>query len=200
MFSNILKFANWVDILILISLLRCAYIGQRKGLYGEIFKCVGIIVALVVSLYNCRQLGKFIAGHSFLSIFYSNILSFIALLLATLFIFRLIRAVVGRLMKVEFGTRFDGLGGAILGLARGGIIASLILVFLTWLPTTTIEERINQNSYLGPSFIKVVPAIYDGVMKFYRGDRALKGDQVFGEFVGEKERQLRERAKTKVGK
>lgn len=179
-----MKLANWVDILIIIFVLRCGYIGFRNGLFGEIFRSIGIITAIVVSIYNCGRLGKYISDHSFLSLFHSKILSIIALVIATVFIFSLIRAAVARLVKVEFGPRFSRIGGVLLGMARGGVLASLILVILLWLPTSSIEATIHERSYLGPSLIKVVPAIYDGLIRFYPGVEAPpKSEEIFEELA-----------------
>ncbi len=197
MVSEILKRVNWVDCLIIVLLIRCGYIGLKKGLFGEIFRCIGMITAIVVSIYNCGRLGKYISDHSFLSLFHSKILSIIALLIATVFIFILIRIAMTRLVKVEFGPRLSRIGGALLGLARGGVLASFILVILLWWPTRSIEATIYERSYLGPSLIKVAPAIYDGLISFHPVVEAPKMEEIFEKIEKEKDRLLRERANSK---
>ena len=156
-----------------------------------------MITAIVVSIYNCGRLGKYISDHSFLSLFHSKILSIIALLIATVFIFILIRIAMTRLVKVEFGPRLSRIGGALLGLARGGVLASFILVILLWWPTRSIEATIYERSYLGPSLIKVAPAIYDGLISFHPVVEAPKMEEIFEKIEKEKDRLLRERAKSK---
>ena len=197
MVSEILKHVNWPDCLIIVLLIRCGYVGLKKGLFGEIFKSIGIIAALVLSLYNCVRLGKYISENSFLPLLYSGLLSFIALLILIVFIFRLVRLVAGRLMKVEFGPRLNGFGGALLGLARGAVIGGIILLGLSWLPIRGICETINQRSYLGPSLIKVIPTIYDGVMRIYPESKLSKSEEIFEKFEKGKARLLRERANSK---
>lgn len=185
------KLANWVDILIILLALRCGYIGLRKGLFGEIFRFVGIITAIIVSLYHGGLLGKYISDRSFLSLFHSKIISIIALLIITVFIFRLIRGVVARLVKVEFGPRLSMIGGTILGLARGGVVASLILLILLWLPTSSIEATIHERSYLGPSIIKVVSTIYDGLIRFHPGPEVPQQSEViFEELAGDRQKEM----------
>ena len=197
MVSEILKRVNWPDCLIIVLLIRCGYVGLRKGLFREIFRSIGIITALVFSLYNCDQLAKFISEHLFLPLLYSELLSFIALLILIVFIFRLLRFVAERLMKVEFGPRLNGFGGALLGLARGGVIGGIILLCLSWLPIRGICETINQRSYLGPSLIKVIPTIYDGVMRIYPEGKPSKSEEIFEKFEKEKVHLLREKGRLK---
>lgn len=185
-----MKLANWVDILIIILVLRGGYIGLRKGLSGEIFRSIGIITAIVVSIYNCNRLGKYISDHSFLSLFHSKIISIIALVIVALFIFRLIRIAVARLVKVEFVPRFSRIGGALLGLARGGVLAGLILVILLWLPSRSIEATVYERAYVGPSLVKVVPAIYDGLIGFHPGAGVPKSEEIFEELAREKQEHM----------
>lgn len=200
MVSEILKRVNWADCLIIVLLIRCWYVGLKKGLFGEIFRSLGIIAALILSLYNCGRLGNFLSDHSFLPLLYSGLLSFIALFIFVLFIFRLLRFVTEKLMKVEFGPRLNGVGGALLGLARGTVIGGVILLGLSWLPSREISETINQRSYLGPSLIKVVPTIYDGVMGIYPESKLSKSEEIFEKFEKERAYLLKERARSKNNK
>lgn len=186
-----MKLLNWVDILIIILMLWGAYIGFRKGLVFEIFKSTGIVTAIVVSLYNCCRLGRYISDHSFVTLYYASIFSVIVLLIAIVFIFKLIRLVAERLVKIEFRPLLEGFGGLILGLARGGVLASIILVCLAWLPARSIEDAIDQKSYLGPWLVEVSPAIYDGVMRFHPGEGAPMSDQIFEEMASAREAEKR---------
>ena len=100
-------------------------------------------------------------------------------------------------MKVEFGPRLNGFGGALLGLARSAVIGGIILLGLSYLPIRAISETINQRSYMGPSLIKIVPTIYDGVMGIYPESKLSKSEEIFEKFEKEKAYLLRERAKSK---
>ncbi len=51
MLLNIIKQLNWVDIFVLIVLLRTAYISRKAGLPREFFKLLGTVLAIYLSLH-----------------------------------------------------------------------------------------------------------------------------------------------------
>ena len=70
-------------------------------------------------------------------------------------------------MRVEFVPAVESNGGLILGLIRGVIIASLILVILVWLPFAQLKKAIAKDSYLGPVVLEISPTIHDSLIKFF---------------------------------
>ena len=167
MVESILKYINWVDIVIVILLLRGAYAGYRGGFGREIGRLISIVVGIVVSFQNYRPLGNFISSHSFVPSLYSNIISFIFLLVIVALVVKLLMAVIRQLMRVEFVPAVESNGGLILGLIQGVIIASLVLVILVWLPSARLKKAITKNSYLGPIVLEISPAIHDSLIRFF---------------------------------
>ncbi len=178
MFDSILKYINWVDIVTVILLLRSAYVGYRSGLGRETGRLISIIAGIIVSFQNYRLLGNLISSHSFISSLYSNIISFILLLIVVIFIVKLIMAAVRLLMRVEFVPAIEANGGLILGLIQGGIIASLVLFILVWLPFAPLKKAVIEDSYLGPIVLKISPAIHDSLIKFFPGKDTLTAQQL----------------------
>ena len=167
MVENILKYINWVDIVIVILLLRGAYVGYRGGFGREIGRLISIVAGIVVSFRNYRLLGNLISSHSFVPSLYSNIISFILLLVIVALVVKLLMTVIRQLMRVEFVPAVESNGGLILGLIQGAIIASLVLVILVWLPFAQLKKAITKDSYLGPIVLEISPAIHDSLGRFF---------------------------------
>ncbi len=167
MVESILKYINWVDIVIVILLLRGAYAGYRGGFGREIGRLISIVVGIIVSFQNYRLLGNLISSHSFVPSLYSNIISFILLLVIVVLVVKLLMAVIRQLMRVEFVPAVESNGGLIFGLIQGVIIASLVLVILVWLPFARLKKAITKDSYLGPIVLEISPAIHDSLIKFF---------------------------------
>ncbi len=167
MVESILKYINWVDIVIVILLLRGAYAGYRGGFGREIGRLISIVVGIIVSFQNYRLLGDLISSHSFVPSLYANIISFILLLVIVVLVVKLLMAVIRQLMRVEFVPAVESNGGLILGLIQGVIIASLVLVVLVWLPFARLKKAIIKDSYLGPIVLEISPAIHDSLIKFF---------------------------------
>lgn len=51
MFSSIIKAINWVDVCLLILLLRICYIALKNGFVHEVFKLLATVAALYISLH-----------------------------------------------------------------------------------------------------------------------------------------------------
>lgn len=167
--ESILKQINWVDIFVLILLVRGTYIGLRHGFITEIFEIFGIIVALFVSLRYYGNLAQFLATQALFSKLSPSLqegISFIALILLSLAIFRLGHFVTRSVMHVEGSGVLERTGGGVCGFIRGAVIAGLILFALNLLPVTYLKTSINRNSWSGSQLIKIGPAIYHTIVRF----------------------------------
>lgn len=172
--EGILKQINWVDIFVLILLVRGTYIGLRHGFITEIFKIFGIIVALFVSLHYYGNLSRFLATQALFSKLSPSLqqgISFVALILLSLAIFELGHFVIRSLMRVEGSGVLEKTGGGVCGFIRGAVIAGLILFALNLLPVTYLKTSINRNSWSGPQLVKIGPAIYHMLVRFSPGEK-----------------------------
>ena len=169
--GSIFSQINWVDIFVLILLIRATYVGLRCGLLGEIFKTLGIIAALFVSIRYHSNLAQFLTQQVFfskLSLPVNQGISFACLLLAVMLIFKLGWFIAQSIMqlKLKVAGSVEKIGGVICGFIRGGIVASLILFALNLLPLDYLKKSINEDSWSGSRLIKVGPAIHHTIIKF----------------------------------
>ena len=157
---------NWVDIIVVIFLIRGGYIGYNLGFSVELFKLLGAVVATVLSLIYYADIGNWLTSHSFLSLQVANFISFLALFFSLLLVFKLVRTLLFRILHLELFGGLESWGGFTLGLARSVIFASLFLFALTLLPMQYIKESVEEKSFSGPYLKEIAPRVLSFVLKF----------------------------------
>lgn len=155
-----LKNLNWVDILVIILLFRSSYIGLKKGLWIEVFKIFGILTALFFALNFYERLGILISSKAALPENFSKFLIFLAILFSIIFIFKILRNLLQLVVNVEVKENIDSVGGAFLGLFRGAIVCSLVLLALVLLPSRYIKEGVEKKSLIASHLIDKAPKIH----------------------------------------
>jgi uncharacterized membrane protein required for colicin V production len=156
---------NWVDIFVVIFLIRGTYIGSTKGLTAELFKSLGLILVLVISFSLHMPLAQFLSSHLFFSLKIAMPVAFSLLAIAVFFVYRIIIGVCLRLMNIEFAEGLDKFGGIILGFLRGTVLASFIIFSLNLFPSAYVTRSIDKNSLSGKYLAKLAPVIYHFVTR-----------------------------------
>jgi uncharacterized membrane protein required for colicin V production len=157
--EEILSRFNWIDILVVTVLFRSTYIGVKKGFVIELFKNIGIIFTCFFTLHYYVRLGNFLADKTPVAqttcwLFSYLVISFLILLISTL-----ARHSFLRIIKIETVELLRWLGGGVLGLARGGILASIICLFFVISNVTYLKGSVRQ-SYSGEKIINIAPNTY----------------------------------------
>jgi uncharacterized membrane protein required for colicin V production len=160
---EILGRINWVDVLIIIIMIRISYGGFRDGLSHEIFPLIGALVILVSTLRYYKQIG------SLLSQYMANAPSsvtdsagFVAMAVVAGFALKLIKIVVDKIIKVTWHPAIEKAGGLLAGVARATMAVSIVLIALSLLPLSYLQRSIRDRSLMGMYFLRVGPEIYSG--------------------------------------
>ncbi len=139
-------------------LIRGGYIGLSRGFSVELFKIIGAIASVILSLLYYKIAGEWVARNSFLSLPTANFLAISVIIFALLFIFRILRILLFKVLHLELLCVFlERSGGVILGVARSLIWASLLLFVLTLPPITYLRESVEARSLVGP-YVKQISA------------------------------------------
>lgn len=165
MLLNILRQFNWIDIVVLILLFRMTYIAIKNGLPIELFKLLGIISAIYLSMHYyilCSAYLKERAVIKNIPLEFLTFLSFIVLAILGYLIFIILRKVFYRFINVEPVQRLNKWGGFIVGIARGILVISL-LMFISVISNINYLNNSVKNAYLGRRIFKVAPAIYSAL-------------------------------------
>src|SRR3989338_5766022 len=116
---GIIKQVNWLDILILIILIRASYVAIKTGFPLELFKILGVTLATCLSLHYYSGVSAFISaslGFKNIPTALLNLLSFILLAGAALLAAFVLRKLIFRFVKMEAVSGLNKWGGFFLGI------------------------------------------------------------------------------------
>jgi membrane protein required for colicin V production len=167
MILEIIKQFNWVDIFVIILSVRVLYIAVKNGLPVELFKLLGTIAAIYLSLHYYTILSDWIAGllpeaKDKMPLEFIDFLAFAILAIVAYLIFVLLRSLIYRFIKMEAVPRLNKWGGFILGIARAYLLVGLVIFMLAISSVAYFKSSV-KKSYAGGHLFKVAPGIYNGV-------------------------------------
>ena len=158
---------NSLDLILIILIIIPAALGIRKGLIKTIVTTLSIILGIYLATKfhpgMNLVLKKFIED--------SKWLSFISFSVIIVVIYLLGAFISGKISKLNFITKFvDRVGGFALGLLKGAIIASLILLFLS--AFGMLKKSTASDSLLFPYVYNVAPKTYNIVrLQFFEKNK-----------------------------
>ena len=164
--SSFLFEANWVDVIVLIFLVRGAYIGLNQGFSVELFKTLGAIATAVLTLLCYGRVGEWLSSHSVLSLQIANFFSFSVLIFVLLFVFTIVRTLLFKVLHLQLFYGLERSGGFILGLIRSTVFVSLFLFVLTLLPFQYLKESVEVKSFFGPGLKEIAPKVVEFIIGF----------------------------------
>lgn len=154
---------NWLDVFVIIILVRICYISLRTGLSVEIFKFLGTIIAVYLSLHYYTVFSDFLRGRSSaetVPLPFLDFLSFVVLAVLGYLIFTLFRIAFYRFIKMETTPYLNKIGGLILGIGRGILLTSLV-TFALAISTLSYLKNSVKDSCSGINLVKVAPSTYN---------------------------------------
>jgi len=166
MLVGVIKQFNWVDVLVIIIMIRICYVAVKSGLAVEIFKALGTICAIYLSLHYYTALSDFckdrIAPGNVMPLEFLDFIFFVLLVIAGYLAFVVLRQVFSRFIKTDAVPQLMVLGGLILGICRAFLLASLI-AFMLVISTISYFKASVEKSYLGGTVFKIAPKVYAGL-------------------------------------
>lgn len=131
---------RWVDLIILLIIGRCIYIGIKRGLSVEIFKLAGVLLAIFACLHYYSVLGALFSKPEIIPTDLGNFVAFILIFVAFIFFSRLIRDMFLLLIKLQPVPFLDKWGGAFLGGVRSIFLSGIILLLFIISPIGFLEK------------------------------------------------------------
>lgn len=163
MIIDYLKQINWIDIFVVILLIRITYISLKRGFPIELFKLLGTVCAIFLACHYYLRLGNFFNKFIFLgseaAINFLNFLSFLALYFLGYGLFVLVRLVFTILIRMEAISLLNRWGAFILGIGRWMLLVSIIFFSITVSNCTYFKQSL-KNSISGLNFFKLTPRVY----------------------------------------
>ncbi len=159
---EILAKINWVDVLILIIVLRTSYVSLQDGLSHEILPLAGSVCMLVFSLHYYNRIALFLYNGGFtLPMELLNPAGFILSAVVIGILFKFIKVMIDKIIKVSWHPLIEKFGGLLAGVVRGAILTSTILITIVLIPLPYLQWSVRDRSLTGVYFLRIGPVIYE---------------------------------------
>jgi len=183
MSKEILNQINWVDVLLILALLRGLYSGFSNCFLTECIRLIGIAFAILISINNFSTIAEIVRQNTILNETLAIPAAFMAIYFAITIFFRLIRLIIRRLIP-ETPNPIDRFLSALLGGLRAVFLSSLLLTAMVGSGVGFFKTAVEEKSYLSNYIIDIGPAVYRSMENIYPGDfyipdamKVTKGDQ-----------------------
>jgi membrane protein required for colicin V production len=172
--------ADWVIIAVVVLSVVSAAI---QGFFQEAFNMAGSVIGYIVAAWQYQRPAAWLM--SFLkSEWLADVLGFLVIFFAVLILFGLAGRIARKLMKAAGLSGFDRFLGALLGVLKGGLLVSVVLMCMTaFTPTSQLLEKSELAPYflvVGRAAIWVAPSalrarFYEGLDFLHRAPKELPG-------------------------
>jgi len=138
--------ADWAIIgVVLLNVVLAA----MHGFFAEAFSMAGLVIGYVISAWRYKRFAAWLM--TFLkSQLLAEILAFLLIFFAVLFLFSVTGRMIRKLMKAAGLSGFDRFLGALLGVLKGSLLVAVVLMCLT---AFTPTSRWLNSSELAPYFL-----------------------------------------------
>lgn len=154
---------NYLDIIIIVLVLIFGIGGWRKGIIIEI----ATLLALILGLYGAFHFSDFTAEqlvqHVEINPKYLHLIAFAVTFIVVALVVHLIGRLVAKMVKNLNLGFIDKLGGFIVGVAKGVLLCSLLVMALNVFKSHEIlKDNVKKGSLLYPWVEAAVPYVYQG--------------------------------------
>ena len=151
---------NWVDVIVIIIILRSTYVGSQRGLLGEFFHIFWIFIAIIFSTHLYFPISQFLNKYLFIAVNISDLISFLFVAGVIYLIFRFAGKFLQKTVKIEVFPNLNRIGGSILGLVKGLALTMIITLVMLLIPIRYVYYSVHTKSLTGPFFIKAGTTVY----------------------------------------
>lgn len=136
---------GWLDIVIIVVLVITALIGFKRGLTKTVLPLAGIILGLFLAGRFCGPMAGWLS--SWLeSPNQSTIVAFAVIFILVTVVALALSSLMNRLLRLMLLGWVDKLGGAVFGLAIGGLIPAILLAVITRSNFSGVEDTVRDSS------------------------------------------------------
>ncbi len=175
---DIVKQFNWVDIFVIIILIRICYVSMKSGFSAEVFKLPGTVLAIYLAFHYYIGLGDIVrkyVSEEMVPLEFIDFICFVLLVLLGYLLFLILREAFSRFLKLEAVPLVNRWGGLVLGAGRGILLAGLV-IFMLFISSADYFKESVKKSYSGTRLFKVAPLTYrvvleDFIVKFFPDEK-----------------------------
>lgn len=172
---------SYADFTIILLIVLIGFDGYRAGFFHEILTIGGFFFSLLITLISLPPAARFFYDVIQLQTNMSILMGFSSIFFLILLLYSFFLQWLNSVMKMEVVDWFNKLSGALLGIYKGTLIASLLALGFSLLPLSELVRDIEQNSFFVQAIKKFLPANYDYFSRIIPGtpsfEQALKATQ-----------------------
>lgn len=136
---------DWLDIIIIVVLVITTLIGFKRGLIKTVLPLVGIILGVFLAGHFCGSMAGWLSPW-LQSPNQSRIVAFAVIFILVTVVALALSSLMNRLLRLMLLGWVDKLGGAVFGLAVGGLIPTMFLALITRSHFSGVEDTVRDSS------------------------------------------------------
>ncbi|HPT16514.1 MAG TPA: CvpA family protein [Kiritimatiellia bacterium] len=152
---------NWVDWAFFAALLYGAALGAVRGLSSELATLIGMVVAVIVTRLFYEPVSFWVCERWGWNEQITRLFAVVLLALLALYGMRLLRIALGAMMTFSFKGLVERVGGLLAGFFRLGVIALVLLLAASFVPSSTLQRAVMYDSAVGRQALPLLVAKYN---------------------------------------
>ena len=157
---EILQHINWFDVVVFFVILRGIYVGFKNCMTPELFNFAGILLSLILGVYWYSQVADVLITNFNLPTWLSQLICFTVITQVARIIVRYAVMLLLKVLNIQFLPQLEKVGGRIIGVGRGVILAGIILLTLSFIPSSYLTESIYGKCYSGVFILQATERTY----------------------------------------
>ena len=157
-------------IIALVVIVFFGILGFKDGVIKRLLEIGGVFVSLVLTARFATAAEPWVADKTGLSEGAALLVTWAALFFAGLLLSRILASMASKLVRLTVLGWLDRWGGAVVGMALGTLVASVILVAASSVPGGVKIQSAYDESALGRFIFYAAPSVYEQVRKLAGSD------------------------------
>ncbi len=138
-------------------------VGWREGVVKRLLEIGGVVLTLILTARFATAVQPWVLTQTGVDERASLLLTWAGLFLLGALLSRLIAGLLSKLVRLTLLGWVDRFGGAVVGMAFGALLASVLLVAASAVPGGDTIQKTCQESGLGRALYYAAPRVYEGV-------------------------------------
>jgi membrane protein required for colicin V production len=159
-----------IDAIILIILIVFFISGMKRGLIKQVLDILGLLFAFLGAFYLAHFVAVYLEESISLQDNISLVLSAVVIFICILFFFKAIGVLFKKLAEVTLLGSLDRIGGGLLGLFKGVLLISLLLIIAFNIPIPESYKVQIRKRPLAIGIYPVLPSLFDTVFSHSPAD------------------------------
>jgi len=163
---DLLGFLNWIDAIVLIIIIRTAFVGFRRGAVSELLITIGFFILCIISIQYYSQVGQFISYYIQIPLKYSRILSYFVIIGGGFVLIWLASRAITILVDFKGLSIANKSIGIIFGTIKGFVVCNIFLFLLLMMDIDYLSYLI-EASYSGSFIVSITPKVHELIKSLF---------------------------------